>query len=840
MNTPVFSNIFQWVLFLSVVSVFLWDSNKKKPGILAIRSIIIYSIAGVLIANLPIIFLGKSHVSPANGTILLYGGMPTLPGACPERFVPISGSDTGATMWGFIPQTLIEKKSLSHGTLPLWNRYEWCGEPLIGQGLSMIGEPLNVLTMILGGNAMAWDIKILLSKLLLSIFLGFTVYFVCSNKLAGSCISFLSAFLGYYQFRINHPGIFSLGYAAMLLCGWVYMAKCRSSRISLAAIGILLANIFLLNSGTVKESIVSILTINTIGLCYIFFSYTEGKERKKRLWLGLLSGVSFVLITTPEWLLFWRTMGSGFTAYTEPVTWQHPLSLSVGLLDNFFLRPIAHENLWMGSANLLIGFLALFELIRSIKNGEIEGRFWGVTLLFLSFLIFGLVPNFVINPLPFIGHIYHLANCLSLPFILILGLLAGLGVESILSLPRNKIQSPLIVSGIATGILICLAFSETFTRTSLGAFTSYAMDLKSVRPEYIIALLGSILGISLVMVGILKLKDRPQLLGGFIFMIGCLLLCMRFMMYEGYPFGLYSFSPGDRCDLLVKSPVIEKIKQLDPDGTSRSIGVGYNLFPGWNSSVFLESIGGAQPFEPSKLRELMDKSGMHSEVQTTGNEGWHKHLMPNELDKYHRLMDFLSIRYYLANPGSLDPNTKNVEKIGSYDLDLYSSSSTWPRAFYSSKVEACDSVDGLLSRINTCDTTPPFITVDSLEHGNLISQNAINTLIVKATSVSNGVNNTIVKISTPGPGMVSLCETFWPNDMATTLNGTNVPTFRVNQVYRGVVVPGAGDYVIDFSYSPKNWTFMWIISLVGFLLFISTLILLKFRTPDPSTPRKTE
>jgi hypothetical protein len=825
----VFSNIIQWILFLSVVSLLLWKGYKKNSESAAIKSIIFYSLAGILIANFPIIFLGKSHVSPANGTLLLYERMPTLPGNGPDRFLPTSGSDTGATMWGFIPQTLIEKKSLTNATLPLWNRYEWCGEPLIGQGLSMIGDPLNMLTMIFGGNAIAWDIRILIAKLSLSLFLGLTVYILCSNCLAASGIAFLSAFLGYYQFRINHPAIFSLGYTAMLMCAWVYLSKCRPQRFSLAAIGILTANIFLLNSGTIKESFISILTINVIGLVHIFVIVPMGEEQRKRLMLGLLSGVSFVLITTPEWYLFLRTLGSGYTAYTEPVTWQHPLSLSIGLLDNFFLRPFARENVWMGSANLLIGLLALFELIRSIKNNEIEGRFWGVTLLLLSLVIFSLVPGFLITPLPFIGHIYHLANCLSLPFTLMLGLLAGLGIKSILIFPTNKVSSPLIIAGVGIGMMIWLAFSETFTRTSLGAFTPYAMDLKSVRYEYVIALLAAIFGLLLVIVGILSFKNRPRPFSALLFMIGCLLLCMRFMMYEGFPFGLYSFNPGDRSDLLGKSSAVEKIRQLDPDGISRAIGVGYNLFPGWNSAMFLESIGGAQPLEPSKLRELLDKSGLHGEAQNIGNEGWHKHIGPNELEKFHKLMNFLNVRYFLATPGSVTQESTCVEKIGSYDLDLYSSPSTWPRAFYSDKVDACDSVEALLSKINTPETNSPFITVDPLEHGELINQKTANFPIVQASSITNGVNNTIVKISTPGSGMVSLCETYWPDDMVTTLNGTNVPTYRVNQVYRGIVVPRAGDYVIDFSYSPKNWIVTWIISLAGCIFFILTIILIKVR-----------
>ena len=104
------------------------------------------AITSVSLSCYPVIFFGKSFVSPNNGagTYLLYGTNPTLPGYKDTTTDDQKGADLGAAMWYMWPASVVESRALlKHHELPLWNRYDSTGVPLLGQGQSMFGDPLH-------------------------------------------------------------------------------------------------------------------------------------------------------------------------------------------------------------------------------------------------------------------------------------------------------------------------------------------------------------------------------------------------------------------------------------------------------------------------------------------------------------------------------------------------------------------------------------------------------------------------------------------------------------------------------------------------------------------------
>jgi len=101
-----------------------------------------------------VVFCGRSCVSPNNGTVLLYDVAPTIPGVTDLRQENVKGADIGAMMWQHLPYTVVESRALAQDReLPLWNRYNSCGLPLLGQGQSMFGDPLHVPALLAGGAA---------------------------------------------------------------------------------------------------------------------------------------------------------------------------------------------------------------------------------------------------------------------------------------------------------------------------------------------------------------------------------------------------------------------------------------------------------------------------------------------------------------------------------------------------------------------------------------------------------------------------------------------------------------------------------------------------------------
>ena len=117
-----------------------------------ILAIVLVSLLSVIINCYPVIFCGKSYVSPsASRGALVYNWWPLLPGRenlpkpvpSPYAGHSVHGSDSVATMVWCVPAGFIASRSLlDHGTLPLWNRYSHAGDTFIGQAISMLGDPL--------------------------------------------------------------------------------------------------------------------------------------------------------------------------------------------------------------------------------------------------------------------------------------------------------------------------------------------------------------------------------------------------------------------------------------------------------------------------------------------------------------------------------------------------------------------------------------------------------------------------------------------------------------------------------------------------------------------------
>ena len=116
------------------------------------KALLLIAVASVVISCYPVVFFGKSFVSPTIGSYMLYPAIPTLPGYQSSRIEDTKGSDTGATLWQSLPYSFIESRALfTDRQLPLWDRWNSAGTTLFGQGLSMLGDPLHLLVLAFGG-----------------------------------------------------------------------------------------------------------------------------------------------------------------------------------------------------------------------------------------------------------------------------------------------------------------------------------------------------------------------------------------------------------------------------------------------------------------------------------------------------------------------------------------------------------------------------------------------------------------------------------------------------------------------------------------------------------------
>ena len=220
------------------------------------RTLFFVALAAVLVSCHPIIFCGRSFVSPNNRTLCLYDNFPTIPGSPAGPIEDPKGSDLGAMMWAHLPYSVVQHRTLfEDGEVTLWDRFEGCGIPLLGQGQSMLGDPLHWIPLAAGGAAWAWDVKFVLAKFLFAFGIGLLVRAAVSCLGIAALLAASSAFIGFFAYRFNHAAFFSLCYAPWILLAWLKIAQAGSWRgASRAAWLLLAAHWSELQSGTAKES----------------------------------------------------------------------------------------------------------------------------------------------------------------------------------------------------------------------------------------------------------------------------------------------------------------------------------------------------------------------------------------------------------------------------------------------------------------------------------------------------------------------------------------------------------------------------------------------------------
>jgi hypothetical protein len=232
-----------------------------------LRALTLAALLSVAASSFPIVFLGRSYVSPNFGTLLLYSRFPTLPGGGGAVLSDPMGSDVGAMAWQAIPYSAVEHQTLmkDHG-LPVWNRFNSAGTPLLAQGQSMFGDPLQLLVIAAGGAAWAWDLKILAAKVLFALALGLVVWRLARHLPSALLVTIAAPFIGFFIYRINHPALFAFCYAPWVLFAWICLSEADGGRaVAGSAAGLLLADFALMNSGAAKEAAAFLVTMNLCG-----------------------------------------------------------------------------------------------------------------------------------------------------------------------------------------------------------------------------------------------------------------------------------------------------------------------------------------------------------------------------------------------------------------------------------------------------------------------------------------------------------------------------------------------------------------------------------------------
>ncbi len=549
---------------LSRLAAGIATAAQRRPA----RAIMAAAAVAVAIQCHPVLFQGRSFVSPNNGGHMLYDDLPTLPGDTDPSSTNTGSSDTGAMLFQHLYFPMVQHDALARGQLPLWNRYSLGGEPLLGQGQSMFGDPFNFLTIAADGAAWAWDIRFVLAHWILAAALGGIVWRLTRHLGAAALTAASAAFLGFFTFvspiRRFQRVLFAADPARV-----VRAAHCHHAAATRKLAGC--AGRRQLDGHDERHGEGSL--------------HADGRSQLRRR-------ASSVAAARDHWPPLAR-VGSG-----HPGGWwlhpafgpglgfvsqclapfddrlRHPAGQHAAVVafhrifdDIFYRQTSKDENVVAPALNFL--FLA------GVLWWVVQPRAWrtprlGVALLLAAFgpfvLAFGLVPNAVILKIPFIANIVHVGNTFSCVLMILFAVLAGLGFRDAWKRLREPDAPGVIVRLWVAGLALALLFFLTTRQFPKSPFfTGYASALA-------IAIIALPLGVHWG----LRKPTAPGALWVVLF-LGLPLLGWRHMQFRETKFEQYAFVPGPRSDFHARSPAIETVDAHKP-AAGRVVG--------WNSALY--------------------------------------------------------------------------------------------------------------------------------------------------------------------------------------------------------------------------------------------------------------
>ncbi|MBT6247467.1 MAG: hypothetical protein HOI43_18765 [Gammaproteobacteria bacterium] len=397
--------------------------------------LLISGLIAVLLSSYPIVFFGKSYVSPGYGPQLLYDDWPLIPGyKSSDR--ESAGGDPGAMAWAFLPYSRVQHEAVfDHGEFPLWNRYNSAGLPLFGQGQSMMLDPLHWIVVAGEGNGWAWDVKFLLAKLLFLIGIGACIFSITRSRAISFVLMVSVAFIGFFYYRFNHPVYFNLTYVPWLLFSYLQLIRglqginvTGAGRWRLWPIfGIFATSLLLLFSGTPKGTSILFGALHFAGLIGVIAVSKGARGKAVNFGILLVLWIAIALASAPHWLIFLDTLSKVSTVYDNPHCGFN--SRLWWFIDSLFLGPELLP--WGGpTTNTFISACALMSLVvlpRLVRKPV----FWMALLPLVGLLAFayGVIPNHICQKIPLIGSIHKTFFVCFIAAIVFAVMLAGFGLQ---------------------------------------------------------------------------------------------------------------------------------------------------------------------------------------------------------------------------------------------------------------------------------------------------------------------------------------------------------------------------------------------------------------------------
>ena len=747
------------------------------------------SLLAVVINCHPVIFCGRSFVSPANmAGAMVYSWPPWFPGLKSAPEISGHGSDVWATMIQQVPEGFVEYRDLlQQGELPLWDRYAHAGQPFLGQAVTMLGDPLQLIVILGRGSALAWDLKFLTAKFLFCLGFGLLVWRLLGSQRLGLLFAALGAYCGAFFYINIHPVFFVFAYAPWILLSAVKLLDVKGGDYFRWGLVWLLVNFACFNAGFVEVAVILIAGLNLAALVHALLEC-----RRKGEWgvvLGRMAAGTglFLGLTAPVWLSFLAALEGAFSVHEQIQVFQLPVQCALGMFDDMMYGayyPSAIPALLPGTSLLVFAGVVLSLL--HWRDAKREPFFWvnfGASVLW-SGCIFGWVPASVLIRIPFLNRDGHTFTDFSYLLALHLTLQAAYGFRA-------------------------LAREKSFQRAGLSLFWASlllaGMLLKawifSPGPVPIKYLLGSA-GAALAALFWFAYQNSQKAGISPAAWTGILLLGLT----AQFRFGSYVL--GDKSLLLLAgprmmmdaaSPALARIKSDDP-GVFRVAGLQKNLLGDYAAVYGLEDIRSCKPLAN---RDYMDLVRNFPGVEFSRE--WFIEIADPVAAQ--PLLNLLNVKYLLTKSGSTWSPAGDFRWADQSDFGVMENQAVWPRAYFTDRVIPISTTSEFIRQLKR-DGQHPFVALVPSELAKEPGLRALtdtpSAVVTAATHYQLRANSTAFNVQAGSAGMVCLLEG-QARDFTATANGEPKTVFTANRAFKAIYLDHAGDYHIEFTFRPHHW-----------------------------------
>jgi hypothetical protein len=778
------------------------DAAARRAGL----AVFLAAAFATIVSTYPIVFLGRSLVSPNDGGLaMLYGAPPFVPGSNDVAIEDTRASDTGAMMWAFVPYARVQREALARGELPLWDRYNSAGVSHWGQGLSFLLDPLHWLTLLAHDPAPGLDLKFVAHRMVFAWGIGAAALLATGAPVASMIAGGLAPFAGLFTYRFNHPAVFSLTYAPWILVAWFLLARAATPQRAARAVLLLAAASSLeLVASPPKEATTVLFGCHLAGVLTLLIARQPVSTRARRLALAAVAGLGVILVTAPHWLIFLDTLHASFTSYDAPDVQVAgaPQALAF-VLGNLVTGPLS-TGLNVVAVALACAACA-FPRHLAARGPVLACALAAATVIAIAF---GAIPRNVLMSIPLVANIHELDQTLLVTALVLVLVVASSGIDALSRAPRRAIAA--VTGFFLVGAL--LVFSTLQGQTALGYFEL----------EMTVLVLGLAVALPALISDASATPTRvvPACAAGAVMLL--LVLPGGLQVETGVAaVDRLLPQPRVRAPLDRASPAVDTIHRLATEPT-RVLGLDMLLFSGTQALYGLEGIGGPDALRLERYEQLMNASGVRREWS------WHMLISKADLPGLDRVLDLLNVGFLLVEPKDLPAGVQVPALDGADSLRAVPRPGAWPRAFFTEHLNEYADLPDFVRLLTEHPTPFAAVQHDDEDARAALRLGARGTLAgppsnapaVPAREYRLTANTTSFQVHAPGPGVAVLTESFMPKDFVATLNGSPTRYFRVNHAFKGVLIPAAGDWNVRFEYRPFHWRLSLALSAVGLLVLL--------------------